>query len=214
MADIPSFVNEQFKQKFTATVLAESQVGQENIVRWVYDTRTRKAGGVKGLEGSSAYKNTEEWYMVYLHILGDKANGAIKLPTSGPRAQFFVGYATVADYCDNNPYAKSIIKSRTIKVRKLIDEVYSSANPYEGWMGQGSFDDINREDMYWKSARAYYWLQQDSKAPVTKYVEILPGGKLPMQTQFIFNAEEIAKYFKTHDLPKDVKKFTVADVPK
>jgi len=62
---------------------------------------------------------------------------------------------------------------------------------------------VSNNDVYWKQARAYYWLQQEKKVNET-YVKVLESGN---NTQFIFNANKIRDYWTKHKLPSNVKKY-------
>ncbi len=216
MANSPSYLTDEFKRKLTATILAESADGQEETIRWVYETNTRKAGGLKGLEKSTAYKKTEVWYKVWLYMLGDQTHASDALPTEGSRAKSFVGYKTVKEFCDKNGWMQSVARRRAEKTKKLVDAMYKegATNPYKDWIGQGNIDDFNRNDSYWRAAREYYWLQVDKKVN-EKLVEIIPGSP-KSRTQFLFHADKIKKHFDNYKKLSDkskVKEFTLSDVP-
>jgi hypothetical protein len=201
----PSYVTEELKQKVAATILAESWEGQEEKIRWVYYNRVSDAKGEKGLEGSSAYSGKHAWYKIWLFMLGDNTYGKDSLSQKNIN---FKGFLTVKDFCEKNAYMKKIASKRAAKVKKLIDDMFKkpSENPYKGWIGQGNINDFNNvsqpKSLYWKKARAYYWLQVDKKV-TEKYVDVLPAGS---NTQFIFDAAAIKKYYDDakHPLPKTV----------
>jgi len=77
-----------------------------------------------------------------------------------------------------------------------------------GWIGQGNLNDFNNisqpGSLYWKQARAYYWLQEEKKVSEI-YVKMLPAGK---NTQVLFNATAIQHYFETHSLPQKVPQYS------
>jgi hypothetical protein len=195
----PAYVTEELKQKTAATILAESWEGQEEDIRWMYLNRITKEKGLKGLEGSTAYKQEGIWYKIWLYMLGDKAYAKDALPNH----KNFKGFATVEDFCENNDWMKKVAAKRAEKVKKLVDDMFTSTNPYAGWIGQGNISDINRGETYWKSARQYYWLQEAGTV-TDQYVKVLKAGN---NTQFIFDANSIQKYFEKNPLPKQVKKY-------
>ena len=99
--------------------------------------------------------------------------------------------------------------ARAKRMVTKVDEMFTApeSNPYAGWGGQGNLADFNNEsnnDIYWKKARAYYWLQDAGKVTET-HVKVLPAGK---STQVIFNAAAIGAYWSKNPLPADVPKFT------
>lgn len=196
---IPSYVTEELKQKLTATLLAESYPDQEKEIRWVYYTRINKQKGIKGLEGSTAYAKKGIWYKIWLYILGDKTYGRDSLPTM----KNFEGFSTIEDFCERNNWIKTTGLSRATRVKQLVNDMFLIENPYKGWIGQGNVSDFNREDRYWKMARQYYWMQlKNDQAP--KYVKVLSAGN---NTQFIFDAESIERYFSKNLLPEKVEKY-------
>jgi len=197
---IPPYVTEELKQKLTATLLAESYPDQEKEIRWVYYTRINKEKGIKGLEGSTAYVKKEIWYRIWLYVLGDKTHGRDPLPTM----ENFKGFSTIEDFCEKNGWIKTTAFSRATRVKQLVNDMFSVANPYKGWIGQGNISDFNREDRYWKMARQYYWIQS-KKNQVPQYVKVLSAGK---NTQFIFDANNIKKYFDSNLLPEKVEKYS------
>ena len=202
----PSFVTDDFKRQLTATILAESPESQLDKVRWVYYATTNKAGGVQGLEKSSAFKYKQHWYKVWLFLLGDQTYAGSALPQTGEQGKFFIGFSTVKDFCVNNGYMKTVAANRAARARQLVEEMYAGAtNPYPGWTGQGNVTDFNRDDDYWRSARYYYWLQVGGEVK-EKYVGVLSEGA---STQFIFDADGIKEYLNRtkQKVPAEVKKY-------
>jgi hypothetical protein len=199
----PSYVTKDLKQKVTATILAESHPGQMADIRWVYYNRVTSAKGEGGLKGSAAYINKGIWYKVWLYMLGDHTYGGDVLPKERTE---FKGFSTLKDFCEKNGYMQTIAAERAGETEKLVDEMFDkpATNPYAGWIGQGNLDDFNNKskpkDRYWKMARDYYWLQRKGKVKDI-YVKVLPAGK---NTQVIFDAGKIEKYYRDHDLPAEV----------
>lgn len=191
------------KQKLAATILAESAAGQTKDIGWIYFNRISAAKGEAGLKGSSAYRDKGLWYQIWLYMLGDKSYAK----KSVPKRNEFTGFATVKDFCEKNEYMQSVgarrAKSVLSQVKIMFAESYS--NPYPDWIGQGNIDDFNNisdpKSLYWKQARAYYWLQHSGKVKET-YVKVLAAGK---STQFIFDALSIQKYYQKHTLPANVE---------
>jgi len=217
----PAWVSDDLKRKLTAVTLAESADGQEGDIKWIYLQRVADAGGLAGLKASAAYSGKGIWYRVWLYILGDKTHGDDPLPDT-KRFEAFKG-KTVATFCKENGWIAKVAVPRAATLKPQVDDMFinPSANPYStskktqaggqkwqvnGWGGQGNLSDFNNEsnsDIYWKKARAYYWLQQDKKVS-EMYVKILPAGK---NTQVIFNATGLAVYWSTHALPENVPKY-------
>ncbi|MGA1870535.1 MAG: hypothetical protein ACMUJM_18515 [bacterium] len=201
-----SYITEDLKRKITATTLAESYPGQEESIRWIYYHRIKKTGGIKGLEGSAAYSGKHIWYKIWLFILGDHTYGEDSLLQ---KKKTFKGYTTIKDFCKKNSYMRKIACKRAERVKNLIEHMFQdpSKNPYKGWIGQGNIDDFNNisahKSLYWKRARAYYWLQVEGKVK-NKYVEVLSAGE---NTQFIFDAVSIKKYIEKNKLPDKVPEY-------
>jgi len=212
------------RQELTATVLAESdpkQVGQEKEIRWIYFNLTNQGKDSAGLDKSSAHRLEQPWYKVWLRLIDGTSYDKDPLP---PHKEFqytdtqgnVVYYKTVGEYCTKNSFATSVAAKRAEKAIGLIDEMYAhpEQNPYPGWTGQGSWDDIQTK---WKDVRCYYWLQSglpcgDLKPPVTLYIKVLRGKPIA-STTFLFDRNSIEKYFKDHPLPKDVLPLTEKNLP-
>jgi len=197
------WVTDDLKRKIAATMLAESYKGQEKKIRWIYYNRVLEKKGESGLNGSSAYKHKHRWYKIWLFLLGDTTYGGDSLPDN----KEFKGFPTIKDFCTKNGYMTSVAAKRSREGLKLIDDMFKTGvkNPYSGWKGQGNLDDFNNvsnNEVYWKKARAYYWLQVNKKV-TANYVEKLEAGS---STQFIFNADKINEYWKSHQLPTVVPK--------
>ena len=137
-------------------------------------------------------------------MLNDETHGGDKLPQ---HIKNFRGFTTIRSFCTKNGFMKTIGKSMAISVVSFVDSMFSNPekNPYKGWIGQGNLADLNNKsnsDLYWKKARAYYWLQVNGKVKET-YVEMLQAGK---NTQVIFDAVSINQYFMKNKLPEKVPK--------
>ena len=196
----PEWATADLRRKLAATVLAESGVGQEDEVGWIYLVRVTRAGGEAGLAGSSAYAKNGFRYRLYLYTLGDPTYGNTPLPPGGN----YRGYKDVADYAERNSWWKDHGRPRAERLRGLVDEMISEpgANPHAGWTGQGSlkdFNNVSNDDVYWTRARAYFWLQQRGEVS-NIWVKVLPG---PLTT-VIFDADSIATYYEQHLLPDNV----------
>jgi hypothetical protein len=203
----PAWATDEFKRTLAAVILAESAAGQEGDIRWIYLQRVTAAGGVAGLNASSAYKGRGIWYRIWLYVLGDETHGADPLPAK----KEFEDYKgqTVADFCTKNGWIKTVATPRAQRMVTQVEEMFTApeSNPYKGWEGQGNLADFNNEsndDVYWKRARAYFWLQQEHKVDEI-HVKVLPAGK---STQVLFNAKAIAGYWASNALPADVPKYT------
>ena len=192
----PTWATEDLRRKMCAVILAEAGPGQEDDVRWIYLTRVTEAEGEAGLEGSSAYDQGIR-YRLYLYTLGDPKHGNDPLPADDPQ---FKGFTTVADYCSRNAWWRKERAPRAARLRTLVDEmlVAPEANPYPGWIGQGSLNDFNNignpGDMFWTRARAYYWLQERGEVNeiLVKILPAKPPGKL---ITVLHDANAIAAYF-------------------
>jgi hypothetical protein len=203
----PAWATEDLRRKMSAVILAEAGPGQEDDVRWIYLTRVTEAKGEAGLEGSSAYDQGIR-YRLYLYTLGDPKHGNDPLPAGDPQ---FKGFTTVADYCSRNAWWKKERAPRAARLRTLVDEmlVAPEANPYPGWIGQGSLNDFNNVDnpgdMFWTRARAYYWLQErgEVKETLVKILPAKPPGKL---ITVLHDANSILAYFTANPdkLPANV----------
>jgi hypothetical protein len=205
-----SWVTEDLKRKLAATVLAETDPEQEYDVMWIYLNRVIAAGGEAGLEGSSAYKGKGVRYRQYLYVLGDETYGANALPAQ-PQ---FKGFTTIADYCTNNRWFLSHRVERAKRLKFTVDEIFTTpeSSAYPGWTGQGSLKDFNNEsndDVYWKRARAYFWLQE-SGAVREIYVKVLKPEPSARLITVIFHADAIRDYFIANPdkLPADVPRYT------
>jgi len=202
-------ITEDLKQKVAATILAESAPGQATDIGWIYYNRVSDAKGESGLKGSSAYRGKGVWYQIWLYMLGDTTYGKNSLPKQNE----FKGFSTVKDFCEKNGYMQTTAAQRAESVKQLVDDMFAKPtdNPYQGWIGQGNLDDFNNKSapksLYWKQARAYYWLQQQGKVKYI-YVKVLPAGK---STQFIFDADSIGKYYTAHTLPADVPLYKLSE---
>jgi len=200
----PEWATADLRRKLAATVLAESGLGQEDEVRWIYLTRVTRAKGEEGLQGSSAYSKVGFRYRLFLYTLGDPTYGGTALPAE----EDYHGYKDVADYATRNDWWQTHGRPRAERLRGMVDEMIAqpAANPHPGWVGQGSLKDFNNQsngDEYWTRARAYFWLQERGEVTHT-WVEIL-HGKL---TTVIFDADSIAAYFAEHPLPENVPIYT------
>jgi hypothetical protein len=203
----PAWATEDLRRKMSAVILAEAGPGQEDDVRWIYLTRVTEAKGDAGLEGSSAYDQGIR-YRLYLYTLGDPKHGNDPLPAGDEQ---FKGFTTIADYCSRNAWWKKERAPRAARLRGLVDEmlVAPEANPYPGWIGQGSLNDFNNigneGDMFWTRARAYYWLQErgEVKEILVKILPAKPPGKL---ITVLHDANSILAYFTANPdkLPANV----------
>jgi hypothetical protein len=196
----PEWATADLRRKLSATVLAESGIGQEDEVRWIYLTRVTRERGEAGLEGSSAYRKVGFRYRLFLFTLGDPTYGDTPLPPD----KNYRGFANVADYATRNAWWQKNGLPRAERLQRMVDEMLSrpGENPHPGWIGQGSLKDFNNEsnpDVYWTRARAYFWLQERGEVNDI-WVKVLHGEL----TTVIFDADSIAAYFAEHPLPKTV----------
>ena len=87
------------------------------------------------------------------------------------------------------------------RLRGMVDEMIAAPgeNPHPGWSGQGSlkdFNNVSNQDISWKRARAYFWLQE-SGAVSDIWVKVLRGEL----TTVIFDDVSIGAYYAEHPLP-------------
>lgn len=209
-------LTDEQKGKFIATVLCETQLGNDVLydIAWVYYNRVRIKGfdHKAGLKASTAFRYKQPDYKLcsyYLNVGKEYAN--VKY-----------GDFTIKSYTETNEF-KEKKEPKFIKLKKFIETNVFSKNPetcFKDWIGQGYWgdldlnpDDSNNEsqDPKWYQARQYYWLQLEKKVSV-KYVHIMRTG---IGTSFIFDEVSIAKFFKTNPklLPDadKVKKFRNKD---
>jgi Domain of unknown function (DUF4157) len=194
-AAAPEWVTEDLKRKFAAVVLAESVPEQEYDVMWVYLNLVTAAKGEAGLTKSSAFNGKGIRYRQYLYVLGDETYASDKLPAEPE----FKGYDTIADYCTNNRWFKNHRVERAKLLKFTVDEIFTvpESSAYPGWTGQGSlkdFNNVSNDDLYWKRARAYYWLQVNGSVKDTYVKALLPQQPDGLIT-VIFNADAIKAYF-------------------
>ncbi len=204
-AEKPAWVTEEFKQRFVATILAEAMVGQgqETDIGWVYFNLVSAAGGESGLSKSTAFRDKKPLYKVWLHLQGDTTYGDDPLPQD--KSSGFQGYESVADYCARNGWVRQQYEARGKGVRDQFEQMFTQpdTNPIKGWKGQGNLNDVNNksnDDIYWKRARAYLWLQKDDKSLPVLIKEIGKGSG----RQFVFDGDAIRDYYVDHELPKTV----------
>jgi hypothetical protein len=192
-------ITDDLRRKFAATVLAEAYDGEEMDIAWIYYTRVVVADrGEAGLKASSAYAGKGAWYKVWMVALGDTAFAAEKSKAKGVS-----DYPTIADYVHKHGWFRDVGQPRANAWSDILDRLHkdSSANPYQGWEGQGSLDDFNRDTGKWPKARQFYWLQEAGQVK-ERHVKIL-------ERSVLFNERAIEKFFaKNPDkLPKTVKKY-------
>lgn len=201
------------KHKFISTILAESAQGMDQLkgIAWVYYNNIFTLGVEGSLSLSSAYKGKNGWYKGYMTGLGE--TDFLKDPL--PSYMIVSGMPknpTFSDYV-KTPFYVGVATQRVNNIRDYIENTVlknPSANPYPGYTNQGYHADFNNEtndDVMWKMARAYYWLQI-AKIVKDKYVRKFEAGK---QTTFIFDLPSIQQYYKTHTLPKVVPKWAPGD---
>ncbi len=192
--------------KFASVLFAEAVAGQEEKIAWIYLNLIEKNEGEAGLSRSAAYTHKSDNYKISMTALGDTQYSNDK-----PKDKWLIDTKskTIQDYIDNNSFAQKIAVPRTERIKELVEKVTNSAdNPYAGWTGQGNLDDFNNKsngDIYWKRARAYYWLQEKGQV-AESLVEVLEAGA---NTQFIFNGDKIEEYFRDNPdkMPKDVPSY-------
>lgn len=193
----PEWATPDLRRKLAATVLAESGIGQEDEVRWIYLTLVTRARGEEGLKRSSAYSGPGFRYRLFLYTPGDPIYGATPLPAG----KDYRGYDYVADYATNNPWWQTHGRPRAERLRGMVDEMIAAPgeNQHPGSTGQGSLNDFNNvsnQDISWKRARAYFWLQESGEVSDI-WVKVLHG---PLTT-VIFDADSIGAYYAEHPLP-------------
>jgi len=190
--------SKELLQEVTATVLAESAAGQEEIIAWIYYNHV-SAKGRKGLNVSSAFSKKSDWYKVWLVALGDQTYARDKSTKKDIR-----DYANIGDFVAKHQWFRTVGQPRADRLKGTVSTIFSdpSKNPYPGWFGQGNLDDLNRDYGKWKQARQYLHLQEAGKVE-TIYVEILSG----QPASVVFDEKSIAEYFKTHTLPKQVESY-------
>lgn len=190
---------------------------QEVAVAWIYYNRWL-AGGEEGFHASSAYlnKHKDGLFMIWMTALDDgeyadvTRERAISIDQLNEDIEKFNKekktsislVTTVAGYVEHLALSK---KAREIqsKVEAALKE--PSKNPYIGWQGQGSREDIDRPDNPWIMVRHYIRLRNNnSKLPAI--VKVLPAKQVKNYT-IIFNLNEIENYFGK-DKPKKVPKLT------
>jgi hypothetical protein len=200
----PFAFNPEVKKLIAATALAEASwtegTQQELDIVWIYINLIQKMNGIEALNRSVAYKETKNNYKVALYIIGDQRYAGDKVGKS-----YGMLSGTVKNQVDHGA-GMTQLKARAVKLSALLDRIIDGqeTNPYPGWIGQGNGKDINRDDSKWKPARAYWWIQkQDSTAE--KWVKRLDPDTVDVG--FIFHEEAILKYFKTHPLPAEVKRY-------
>ena len=192
-------ITDDLRRKFAATVLAEAYDGEEMDIAWIYYNRVVVAGrGEVGLKASSAYAGKGSWYKVWMVALGDTAFAAEK-----SKARDVSDYPTIADYVHKHGWFRDVGQRRANAWSDILDRLHKepSANPYQGWEGQGSLDDFNRDIGKWPKARQYFWLQEAGQVK-ERYVKILDRSVL-------FNERAIESFFAKNPekLPKTVKKY-------
>ncbi|GGN94541.1 hypothetical protein GCM10011579_094140 [Streptomyces albiflavescens] len=203
----PAYATTDLKRRLAATVLAESTESQQDDIRWIYFNLVSAAKGEGGLAKSSAYSHKSIWYRIWLHVLGDTTYGKDPLPGKKKEFSEFKGQ-TVKDFCEKNGWIKTVAAPRGKSLYAQVESMFTNPtrNPYENWTGQGNLADFNNKsnrDVYWKKARAYWWLQKDGKVK-SIHVKVLPAGK---DTQFIFNPSAIDAYFRKNPLPAKVPEY-------
>jgi hypothetical protein len=200
-------ITEKLRQKMAAIVLVEAYEGQEEDIAWIYYNMIT-AKGQEGLRQSSAYKYKSDWFKIWLVTLVDKTYAPDKPP---PKTKDVTKYKTIGDYVKKHGWFVKYGPPRAKRAVKILDRMFKdpAKNPYKGWEGQGSLDDLNRNDVPWNQARQYLFLQKEGKVTET-YIKELPADKKEY-TSFIFHREAILKYFKEHPemLGKNVKKYCI-----
>jgi hypothetical protein len=200
------------KKKFIATVLCETQLGNDVLfeIAWVYYNRVRIKGfdHKDGLKASSAFRHKQPDYKLCSYYFG----------IGQEYADVKYGNFTIKSYTETNEF-KEKKEPKFIKLKKFIETNVFSKNPetcFKDWFGQGYWGDLDlnpddpkneTQDPKWYQARQYYWLQLEKKVK-KNYVHIMRTG---IGTSFIFDEVNIAKFFKTNPklLPEadKVKKF-------
>ncbi|MBS1571443.1 MAG: hypothetical protein JST62_03470 [Bacteroidetes bacterium] len=179
-----TFTEEQ-KAKFVATIYGEASTAENQFEPfcWVYFNLVSRQGFEKGMSNSYAYKDENYLY-----------KDAIKNYTTGK--------------------IPSVNKIKKILESKLL--VNKPLNPYPGWEGQGYYGDMNiraPKTSYrrvWAYASQYFHLQNQCKVKAVlvkeyKFRKPNSDGKIVDKTGYIYNFNEIEKYFKNH--PKDLPDF-------
>jgi hypothetical protein len=194
-------LDQETLREVTATVLAEAAENQEEAIGWIYYNHVSSTGK-KGLDVSTAHKYKSDWYKVWMVALGDKA-----FANDSPKKKELKSYGTIRDYVEKNGWFKKIGQPRAARIEEKIRGMFGdpSKNPYRGWLGQGSIDDLNLNYGKWRKARQYLHLQLKGEV-IGIYVKVLPGDPISV----IFDEKAIEKYFKNNPdkLPEKVKKYS------
>ncbi len=197
---------------------------QEVDVAWIYYNRWL-AQGERGFHASMAYTNENEsgLFMIWMVALGDKEYEGVttadareidrlnkridaenKRRREGARIRRIANIAEYVRYLGLATRAASVLD----EVRAALRD--PSRNPYPGWMGQGSRDDINRTTGHWPMVREY--IRRRLAGEKLPYVKILPAPAVKDYT-IIFNLEEIQAYFGK-SRPKNVPLLPDAELVK
>ena len=192
-------LTDELLRKTAATILAETVTGQEKSIRWIYYNRIQDAGGAEGLNGSTAYRYQQLWYRVWSVAQGATEFRSDTLPVGN---HGFGDARTIGEYVDGHPWFREVAMPRARQVAQLVREMFEhpERNPYDNWIGQGNLSDFNRNEPYWRSARAYFWLQQSGEVQDTLVRETGEGAT----RQFIFDAESIRDYFQQNPMSERV----------
>jgi|GEM_PF-2979246 len=203
----------------SATVIGESGHGdlstdQQVKIGWVYYNRIAKSGFKEGMSGSYAYNRSHPNrhkdvlptvdVMAVMVFLGDNTY-------SNKSAEGAFGVKNISELIKvKDTYTQGYLQKGK-ELNDLLTSEFSDPfkNPVPGFRNQGYHGDFNRKDAMWNMARAYYWLQEDGKVAkgfATTFVLKLRTDGAENKTTFIFNLEEIEKYFKKNpdQLPKNV----------
>ncbi|MEU6093182.1 hypothetical protein ABZ865_41915 [Streptomyces sp. NPDC047085] len=200
----PAIDNTEVKRKIVATALAESYLGsgnQEQEIIWIYVNLVEQHNNVNGLRRSSAYKHEQDHYKVYLYLVGDQRYAGHKV---GKGYGFTPGNTVKRQAA----MTSKAVREKAAALLALMDRIadHQEKNPHPHWYGQGNGDDFNRNDGKWRTARAYWWLQEkarDTGTDIPTWVIRLPPDKVK-QVSFIFDEDSIKTYYETNPVPDDV----------
>lgn len=187
-------------RKLTATVRAEGYEWSQYLpIFYVYKNRIEHDGFEAGLTASSAYKNKSDMYKMAMVALGDP----------DPKKKYKshkVNGMPIEKYLFD--HGKPITATEVNNLHKTLEKEIQSGNPnpYPGWLGQGSLQDLNlntglKKHEKWPQARQYLHLFQKGEKvngkELEKLVVELPASKVDFFS-YIFDEVRIKQFFKAH----------------